>query len=154
MKKNICACWLAVCSLYGPYCFTKCNKPTAYKSYYSYIIYLTKQDKQLDNFFLVLTKTPHGLFGGEPHKRTKNEPLIRFEQYKKTIDPSNPHIVCVDYGDFIKAIHSDQPSHNIRIPSGERYITLSKIMAREFRNGIAQKTLEKIVQAGTKRSTN
>jgi hypothetical protein len=154
MKKILRSWLLTFCSLYIPLSYadctkpTKCDKPTNYKTYYSYTIFLTKPDKQPHNFYLVLTSTPHKLFGGQPHVRNKEEPLIHFAQYKKNIDNSNPKIAFVEYQDFIDAINSDQPAHNIRIRSEERYITLSKIVAREFRNGYAKKTLEKIAHAG------
>lgn len=145
MKKIICACLLTLYSLHTTNSYAECKKPTNYKTYYSYTIYYATPKDQPNALYLVLTKTPRGLFGGAPHRRKKNEPLIHFEQYKKPLDKSNTKIACVDYGDFIKAINSDQPAHNIRIPSGEQYITLSKIIAREFRNGHAQKGLERII---------
>lgn len=154
MKKILSTWLLTFCSLYIQLSYAdctksiKCDKPTNYKTYYSYTIYLTKPDKQPKNFYLVLTSTPHKLFGGEPHKRGKNEPLIHFAQYEKPIDRSNPKIALVGYQDFIDAINSDQPAHNVRVRAGEQYITLSKIVSREFRNGYAKKTLEKIALAG------
>lgn len=153
MQKILSTWLLMCCSFYISLSYakcttsTKCDKPTNYKTYYSYTIFLTKPDKQPKNFYLVLTSTPHKLFGGMPHIRNKNEPLISFAPYKGTIDKSNQKIAFVEYQDFIDAINSDQPAHNVRVRSGEQYITLSKIVTREFRNGYAKKTLEKIAHA-------
>ena len=131
--------------LYTPYYFARCDIPTYYKNCYYYTVYLTKPEKAPDNFYLVLTSNQHSLYGGQRHKRMATEPLIHFEQYKQTQKKSASNLAFVQYQDFMDAINSDQPAHNVRVRAGDHYITLSKIFVREFRNGIAGKTLNKII---------
>lgn len=132
-----------VSSVYG-----KCDLPTKYKSCYYYMIFVTKPEKMPGNFYLVLTKNKHSLYGGECHRKTNDEPIILFKSYDATKDPLSRSRAFVHYEDFMDAINSDQPAHNVRVRSGDHYITLSKVAAREFRNGLAGRVLNKIVDAG------
>ena len=128
--------------------YGKCELPTAYKSLYYYTVFLTKPEKTADNFYLVLTKNNHSLYGGQCRLRKNCEPIIRFENYNAAHDSLSSQRSFVHYRDFSDAINSDQPAHNVRIRAGDRYITLTKITAREFRNGLAGHVLNTIVQAG------
>jgi hypothetical protein len=127
-----------------PYCCGRCDLATQYKNYYYYTVYLTEPEKTPADFHLVLTGNRHSLYGGKPSKRTCNEPIIRFEPYQQP--NRDPQLAFVQYQDFLDAINSDQPAHSVRVRSGDRYITLSKIFVRAFRNGQAGQALNKITQ--------
>lgn len=129
--------------------YGRCDAPTTYKSYYYYTVFLTKPEKAPDDFYLVLTGNEHGLYGGESHKKTDCKPIVRFELYSDSQNKPTIKRVFVTYYDFMDAINSDQPAHNVRVKAGDQYIRLSKIFVREFRNGFAGRALNKIVAAGT-----
>ncbi len=147
--KNRMCCWIFLTIAYAPFIYSKCELPTIYKSYYSYTVFLTKPDKAADDFFLVLTKNKHSLYTGQSHRRMCDEPIIRFKRYNPIQHASNSSQALVHYHDFMDAINSDQPAHNVRVRSDDHYITLSKIFVREFRNGLAGRTLNRLVHAIT-----
>ena len=128
-------------------CSAKCDAPTIYKTYHYFTVYLAKPEKTPENFYLVLTKNKHNRYGGQCHDRLHCEPIIRFEQYNKSKAPSNQSLAFVQYSDLMDAINSDQPAHNVRVRSGDHYITLSKLFVREFRNGLASGALARIIHA-------
>ena len=129
-------------------CNAKCDAPTVYKTCHYYTVFLTRPDKSPENFYVVLTKDKHARYGGQCHQRLHCEPIIRFEQFDKSSSSKNQGLAFVHYNDFMDAINSDQPAHNVRVRSKDTYITLSKVFAREFRNGLAGSVLNKIVHAG------
>lgn len=137
---------LLVLLLYNPYFYAHCNKPTVYKSAHYYTIYVNGPIKEAESCTIVLTSNKHGLFGGEYHKKTNNEPLILFKKFNPQEVPNHKNLAFVQYQDFIEALDSDQPAHNVRVRSGDRYITLNKMCVRELRNGFAGKTLKKFAQ--------
>ena len=69
--------------------------------------------------------------------REPGDDVILFDYYSGDIKALDKNQAAIHYLDFIDALNSDQPAHNVRVRSGDRYITLSKIFVREFRNGFA-----------------
>ncbi len=46
--------------------YPRCNCPTWYKGFYTYKVYLTKPTNSPTDFYCILTKNRHGLYGGQP----------------------------------------------------------------------------------------
>jgi hypothetical protein len=122
--------------------YPRCNCPTWYKGFYTYKVYLTKPTNSPTDFYCVLTKNRHGLYGGQPQRRYDNEPLTLFSTIASTDHIDKQCHAFVHYNDLMSAIDSDQPAHNVRVRAQDSLITLSKPLVRDLREGIARQTLE------------
>ena len=115
-QKKLVIIALGLLTIYGSFSNAKCDRPTAYKSSHYYTVYLTKPETTPDNFYLVLIGNNHSLYGGQAHTRINNEPIIEFKHYRSK-NFLNPKLAFVHYRDFMDAINSDQPAHNVRVRS-------------------------------------
>jgi len=128
--------------------YPRCNCPTWYKGFYSYTVYLTEPSSSPTDFYCVLTKNRHGLYGGQPQRRYDNEPLTLFITFDIPVDKQNHALV--HYNDLMSAIDSDQPAHNVRVRAKDSLITLSKPLVRDLREGVARQALEARIKNSVK----
>jgi len=130
--------------------YPRCNCPTWYKGFYSYTVFLTKPTNSPNDFYCILTKNRHGLYGGQPQKRYNDEPLTLFSTIGSTDHVDKQCHAFVHYNDLIHAIDSDQPAHNVRVRAQDSLITLCKPLVRDLREGYARKTLEEHINSSVK----
>lgn len=126
--------------------YPRCNCPTWYKGFYSYTVFLTEPTSSPTDFYYILTKNRHGLYGGEPQKRYDDEPLTLFSIVDATDHIDKQSHAFVHYNDFMSAIDSDQPAHNVRVRAQDNLITLCKPLVRDFREGYARQTIEDYIK--------
>lgn len=115
------------------------------KQYNHYTIYVTQSEQANADYLLILSRNHHNCWGGQQRHRLPGESVIGFDWFSPTQDFHNSDHVTVSYKDFVQALDSNQPSHNVRVFIGNRPILLTKIMVRQFRNGPAAKDFNNFI---------
>lgn len=142
----MCLCIFFACLLLSALPLSStCPIKDAGHGYNHYTIYLKLSDDKEGEIFLVLTRAHYNTWGGQQRRRLPDEPILSFEFIKNPLNICSDDQVMVSYHNFADAIESDQPSHNVRVFIGNTPILLSKIIVRQFRNGLAGKRLSQLL---------